>query len=187
MARIEFKNDVTRAFEEAEGSDGRMNVSSRSDGRAYYNSRDLGQCYALTFQHTAAIAAEYSFWLQNTSVDKTLVVSSIGVNAIDTARVKLWFTTGVGADGGLIVPRNLNGSSPNDAACVARETAAATPISHLAVSGIHIDQVAMSAYGHEELRLSDRVRLGQNDAVALECEQITSAVDIFGVVFFYFE
>ena len=39
MARIEYKNDGTRALEEAEGSAGRLNVSSRSDSRSYYNSQ----------------------------------------------------------------------------------------------------------------------------------------------------
>ena len=35
--KIDFKNDATRAQEEAEGSDGRLNVSGRTDSRGYYN------------------------------------------------------------------------------------------------------------------------------------------------------
>ena len=42
--------------------------------------------------------------------------------------------------------------------------------------------------GHEELRLDDRVRLGQNDAIALEVDAVTSGTPlVFGVLFGYFE
>jgi len=187
MARIDYKNDRTRASEEAEGSDGRLNVSSRADNRAYYNSRDEGQCYTMTFDHTAAADGQYSFYLQNTSTDKTLVVSSVGVNATNIARLKLWQVTGTAADGVARAPKNTNLTSPNDAAATALHDGGGTPISGLTVSGDEVDDVQLSANTHEELRLSDRVRLGQNDAIALEMDTGTSTPGIFGVIFFYFE
>ena len=110
MARIEFKNDVTRALEEMEGSSGRANVSARTDGRRYYVSRDEGQAYAMTFEHATAGDGEYSFYLQNTSPTRRLVVSSVGVNAVNIARFKLWYVTGTAANGVARIPVNLNRS-----------------------------------------------------------------------------
>ena len=44
----------------------------------------------------------------------------------------------------------------------------------------------LGAYGHEEFRLDDTIRLGQNDAIAIEYEAGTTG-DVAGVVFMYFE
>ena len=188
MARIEYKNDVTRSLEEAEGSDGRLNVSSRSDERAYYNSRDEGQTYTMTFDHASAADGQYSFYLQNTSTDKTLVVSSVGLNATNIARLKLWHVTGTAANGVARVPHNTNFASPNDAAAsTALHDGGGTAISGLTTGGIEIDDIQISANGHDEFRLLDRLRLGQNDAIALEMDLGTSTPTIFGVIFFYYE
>ncbi len=188
MARIEFKNDRTRATEETEGSDGRLNVSSRSDSRPYYNSRDEGQCYTMTFNHPSAGDGEFSFYLQNTSVNQTLVVSSIGINADDIARFKLWFVTGTATNGVSRVPMNLNRTSPNDAAAsTALHDGAGTAMDGFAVSGQEIDDIQLIKNGHAELRLTDRIRLGQNDAISLEMQLGTTTPDVFGVVFFYYE
>lgn len=188
MARIEFKNDMTRAIEEVEGSDGRFNVSSRSDPRPYYNSRDEGQSYTLTFDHATAGDGEYSFYLQNTSTTKVLVVSSIGLNATNIARFKLWEVTGTAGNGVSRTPKNTNLTSPNDAAAgTALHDGGGTAISGLTVAGAEIDDISVVANGHEEMRLSDRVRIGQNDAIALEMDTGTSTPTAFGVVFFYYE
>ena len=186
MARIEYKNDVTRGLEEAEGSDGRLNVSSRADNRAYYNSRDEGQCYAMTYEHLAAADGEYSFYLQNTSTDKTIVVSAVGVNAVAASRLKLWAVTGTATGAGDVVPHNLNFASANDAVGVFKiDTGGA--IAGLTVSGIEVDDIQIGATGHDELRLTDRLRLGQNDAIALEMDTTATTSNIFGVIFFYYE
>jgi hypothetical protein len=186
MARIEYKNDQTRATEETEGSDGRLNVSSRSDERAYYNSRDEGQCYAGTFEHAVALDGEYSFTLVNTSTDKTLVVSSVGLNNTTASRFKLWFVSGTIANGVAALPTNLNKDSSNDAQCTFTPDASGTPIT-IGTVGTQIDDVNVAANGHEELRLTDRVRLGQNDGIALEMDTTTTNTLSNGVVFFYFE
>ena len=45
--KLKVSNDVTGAIEEVQGSDGRLNVSSRSDTRSFYSSRDDEQAYVL--------------------------------------------------------------------------------------------------------------------------------------------
>lgn len=59
-------------------------------------------------------------------------------------------------------------------------------ISGLTTDGL-IDQASVQLNGHEELRLGDRIRLGQNDAIALELNIGTVTPECFGVVFFYYE
>jgi len=183
---INVHNDVSGAQEEVRGSDNRMNVSSRSDSRSYYNSRDVGQAYSLVFDFQSAAATEYGVYLQNTSSTKTIVVDAIGINAAQNARMKLHFVTGTATAGNAVTPVNLNGGSPNAADCVAREGGSeATGIAGLTIDKT-IDFAAVQADGHEEFRLDDRLRLGQNQAIAIEYDEGTGG-DMFGVIFFFFE
>lgn len=105
-----------RASVSLSGGKGRQDTSSRSDPRGYYNSRDDEEAYSIAWFHPAAANGQYSFYLQNTSTIKTLVISSIGLNADDLAKFKLWFVKGVVANGTSITPVNLNKHASNDAA-----------------------------------------------------------------------
>ncbi len=185
MARIEYKNDVTRATEETEGSDGRLNVSSRADDREYYNSRDKGQCYTMSYLHSAAVDDQYSFVITNTSTDKTLVVSAVGVNSDKLVRVQLAYVSGTIAQGASVTPVNLNADSSNDALCSAVHDNGATAITVGTLCAI-IDDVNLTVHGHLDLDIHGRLRLGQNDAVALLLKTGTTPL-ITGTVFFYFE
>lgn len=185
MARIEYTNDKTKGTEEAQGSDGRLNVSARSDDRAYYNSRDEGQCYTMVFDHQGAVAAEYSAYLKNTSTTKDLVITNITLNAVQAARIKLWFVTGTAAGGTVKTPVNLNKASNNDAAADGRQGDSGDAITGLTTDG-QIDFVFVGAAGHEEFHLGDRVRLGQNDAIAIEYDEGTTG-DFGGAIYGYFE
>ncbi len=187
MARIEYIDDVGGNFQEAHGSDSRLNVSSRADNRAYYNSRDQAQAYTWVYSHTASAAGEYSLYLQNTSVSKTLVISSIGCNSDLGVNVKLWFATGTATNGSSITGTNLNKSSSNVAAATAIEHADTTALGGFSLDVI-IDYLTVNIKSHEEFRLSDRLRLGQNDAIVLEVDAATSGTPlVYGVVFGYFE
>jgi len=188
MAQLEYYNDITRNLQPVEGSDGRMNVSARVDGRAAYNSRFQKQSYSFTYEHQVSVAGEYSFYIKNTSSDKTLVISSVGINSDLGCRVKLWFATGDVTGGTAIVPANHNKSSSNDPAATMLEHGNSTAIGGLDTPTERLDYVIIAPNGHEELRLTDRVRLGQNDAILLEVDEVTSGTpDVFGVVFGYFE
>jgi len=185
MARIDFKNDQTRALEEAEGSDGRLNVSSRSDSRSYYNSRDVKQTYSVAYDHQSAAAGEISLYIENTSSTKELVITNIGINAVENARIKMFFVEGTAAGGTVLTPTNLNKGSSNDATAIVRQAGAGDAITGLTTLGL-IDFAAAPANGHDEFRLGDTVRLGQNDAIALQyVEGVTG--DFYGVVFSFFE
>jgi hypothetical protein len=184
---ILFTSDVTGGLEKMKGSDRRANVSARSDSRGAYNSRDRGQSFSVAFDFQSASAGEYGVYLQNnSSTGNTLVISAIGVNSIEASRSKLWYVTGVAAGGIPLTPTNLNKTSGNAATATAMEGgSAATGITGLSTDGL-IDFAYIAATGHEQIRLDDRLRLGQNDAIALEYEEGTTG-DYSGVIYCYFE
>ena len=188
MSRIQFIDDVQGNFQEAHGSDSRLNVSSRADSRAYYNSRDEKQTYSFTWTFADAVTGETAAYLKNTSTDgKQLVIEEIGLNSASATRFKLNFVTGTAANGTSVTPTNLNKTSSNATAADAQEGAGtANGIGSLTPDG-EIDFAFVSADGHEEFRLRDRVRLGQNDAIEIEVFETSSAPDVSGVIFFYFE
>jgi hypothetical protein len=186
MSEIQYRNDLTRALEYSEGSDGRLNVSSRTDSRGYYISRDQEQAYSLVFDFQSATATEIGFYLKNISTSHHIVISAIGVNSTEDSKIRLVNVSGTPAAGTAITPSNMNVSSSNAASTTAFEGAsAATGITGLSVTS-QIDRLRILSGGHQEFRLDDRLRLGQNDAIALQYFEGTTG-DFEGVIFFYFE
>lgn len=185
MAKINYLDDVNGNAQEAHGSDGRLNVSSRADGRPYYNSRDLKKTYTTVYDHQSAVAGEFSFYMKNTSTTDDLVIVSVGLNAAQNARIKLHTVTGTAAGGSVVTPRNTNAGSSRTADADARQGDSGDAITGLTSEGV-IDFAAVQANGHEEFRVNETLRLGQNDAIALEYDEGTTG-DFFGVFFMYFE
>lgn len=188
MARIEFKNDRTRSLEEAEGSDGRMNVSSRADNRGYYNSRDEGQCFAAMFHFNNVATDEFAVAMKNTHTTKTLVIQTVQLGATAVMSVGLDFVTGTAAGGLAVDPVNLNKESNNDATGdFMMGMNAATGITGLTADG-HIDMTYLQAYGTSEFKIGNQIRLGQGDSIAVHIVSVV-AVDaqLGGAFFFYYE
>ena len=147
----------------------------------------LGELHEMT----DPVAGEYVAYWRNASSDKILVVSSVGVNALLAARIKLNYVTGTAAGGTELTPVNLNKASsraaPDDSVVMAMEGgAAATGVTGLTADG-EIEFLFVGADGHEEFHLSDRVRLGQNDAIGVEVDEIASTGDVFGTMFGFYE
>ena len=186
MTEITYQNDVSGSLQKAQGSDGRLNVSSRYDTRAYYNSRDEGQSYTAAFNFTASAAGEYAAYLKNTSTTKELVISHIGINSIVASGFKLATVTGTAAAGTALIPFNNNMSSNNDAAATAMEGAAAASGITGLTPVLLIDSLYTGANSHEEFRIGDTLRLGQGDAIAIEVD-VTAGGNVGGVMAFYYE
>lgn len=182
-----YEDDVTGFMARVKGSDSRGNVSSRSDSRGYYNSRDKEQSYSASFSHPASVAAEYSLYFQNTSTSKEFVLSTIGLNSDLGANVKLWRVTGTAANGVTLTPTNENLSSSITADAICIEDGAGTPISGLTNANL-IDYVKIPVDGVREMLLDDRIRLSQNEAIAIEVDAVTSGTPlVFGRLAGYYE
>jgi hypothetical protein len=187
MTTITFRSDSTGGKEDMGGSDERANVSSRSDSRGYYNARDVGQSYSSAFSFDLGEGGEFAVWLENNSTTgKQLVISHIGINCDSVSRFKLLFVSGAVTGGNAIVPTNTNPSSSNAATATCREGGTEATGLASVTPGALIDYIYCGASDHRELRLDDRVRLSQNEAIAIELQEGTTA-DISGVIFYYFE
>ncbi len=182
---IGFSSDKTNADETVRGSDGRLNVSTRADARSYYNSRDEKEAYSLVWDDASSEAGEYVLYWKNTDTNgRHLVIGSVGLNSEKAASFKLHVVTGTAAGGAAATPTNLNRAEPKVAAATAR-TADTTPVTTL-TSTVEIDHASVEADGHEEFRLQDRLRIGQDGAIAIEYEQGDTG-RTWGVVFGFYE
>lgn len=190
MPRIQYIDDVLGNFQEAHGSDSRLNVSSRADGRGYYNSRDQSESYVLIFDDANATVLDFVVYLKNIKTDgKHLVIRSAAVNCEVNTKVSFVTVTGTAGGGVAATPANLNFAGVAKTATVTALTTAdsgSTPMSGL-TADVEIDHVNCLANGHEEFRFQDQVRLGQDQAIALRMDAGTADSQIFGVIFFYFE
>jgi len=180
--RIQFQNDVTRAFEEVQGSDGRLNVSSRADSRMFYVSRDNKQAYILRIEDDDAVAADLVASLRNDSKDKQLFITDIHFNSEQDATFKIAFGDSTTPTGTAVTPVNLNKGSSNDADV--------TALGNGAVGGVTASTffatVRMGSSSLEEWGSQDALILGQNDSIVVEYDTgATGDVEID--IFFFLE
>ena len=181
---IQYTADTGAGLEKAKGSNGRLNVSSRSDNRSYYNSRDASLAFSLVWDDASSAASDFILYWKNTDVTgRALVIESIGLNSEVAASFKLHVVTGT-ASGVTVTPVCLNQAKPQAAQATAVE-AAGTAITGLTSTAV-IDHASVAADGHEEFRLNDRLRLGSEGAIAIEYEQGAGG-RTWGVVFGYYE
>lgn len=189
--RIEYINDGTGSFQEAHGSDGRLNVSSRQDARIYYNSRDESQAYSLVFDDAACTSGDFNVSLFNNRTDgKHLVLHSVDINADAVVTMKLHIVTGTAGGGAVAAtPVNLNRAGTSNTATVTASTVAnsdSSPISGLTSAHV-LDHVGIAANSHERFKVDDSIRLGQGQGLAVEANTSTAGTRVFGTLFFYFE
>lgn len=182
---IQYTSDKTKSIEKAQGSDNRLSVSSRADSRSYYNSRDESLAFSLVWDDASSAAGDFIVYWKNTdTTGKSLVIDSIGLNSELAASFKLHVVSGTAASGASISPFCLNRATPKTAQASAME-AAGTAITGLTSIGI-VDHASVATDGHEEFRLDDRLRIGQDQAIAVEFEQGTTS-RTWGVVFGFYE
>ena len=184
---IEFTSDKTGSTERAQGSDQRFNVSSRSDSRSYYNSRDESLTFSLTWQDASTATGDFVLYWQNTdTTGKVFIIDAIGLNSQYDADFELWTVTGTGGGGTAATPVCLNRATPKTA-----QANCFTAVSSTVTVGAEehrLDIVSVTALGHEEFRLFDRLRIGQDQAIAIKCDLIaTSPGKTHGVLFGYYE
>lgn len=171
--RIEYTSDRTGSNEQMKGSDNRANVSSRQNSRGAYSSRNNSLAFSLVWDDASSAAGDFILYLKNTdTTGKTMVLSTVGLNSEQAASFKLHKVTGTAAAGATVAPFCENQVTPQVAQALAME-AAGTPITGLTSDGV-FDHVGSGVDGHGEMLMDDRVRVGQDQAIALEYEQGTT-------------
>ena len=164
---IRYDDDKGRGLGTVKGSDGRLNVSSRTDSRAYYNSRDDHLVFAVPFSVTLMDADEDFVAWRNASDDKEIVITDIRVTMFEAGAIEWHIGTGTPAAGTTIVPLNLNQgaarSAPTDGTESVMMGTTTTPLTGLTSTGIVATQdIATLGLSHA-LSFGDVLRLGQND------------------------
>lgn len=158
----------------------RLDVSSRSASREYYESRDTGQVYTVISIDATAVANEETMYVQNTSTSKDMIIEKITIGADVLSQWRIKFVTGTAAGGSALTPVNLNKGSSNTAAATCRGDGAVTGLT----DDGDITIIRIDADSHDEIGFDEALRLGQDDAIAVECE-INCAAEI--VVSFHFD
>ena len=190
MAWLDFFNDITRAHERVEGSDGRLNVSSRVDDRAYYVSRDNSLAFSLIWKDAVSSALDYLLYWKNTdSNGRALVIGAIGVNAQYDAAFELYTVTGAITGGVEATPVCLNRTKPLAAAATARKAADSGSSPVIGFTEVaEIDHVFCKAGAHEEFRVRDQLRIEQDGAIVIKLNTIATDPGITsGIIFGFYE
>ena len=160
-------------------NDQRLDVSARVASREYYESRDNGQVYSAISVDATAVANEETMYLKNTSTVSDMIIDDIMISSDINSQWRIKFVTGT-ATGTAIIPTNLNKTSSN--------SALATVMGNGAVGGLtddgDIDLIRVIAGSVEDLTFNEALRLGQDDAIAVECE-ISCAAEI--VIIYHFD
>ncbi len=184
MTQITYPSDVSGSIQQVHGSDGRLNVSARADGRAYYNSRDSGNAYIVPFQDADADAAEFVVYWRNTDTTKTLVIHSISINSTISGTFILHKMNATAGTGTAIVPVNLNFASPHAAAALALKGTGGVGVGGAGTDSI-LDVIILGTTGHGDFHVDDTLRLGQNQAIAIEYDRGASSIVEGSIIGFY--
>lgn len=171
MVRIE--DGKGRGTTAAVNSVNRLDVSSRTAPRDFYISRDDGQVYTVISEDGTAVANEETIYLQNTSTTKNLFIDDIIISPDTASSWRIKFVTGTAAGSSVLTSINLNKTSSNAAEVSARGDGAITSLT----DDGDIAMIRVGANDTGEIRLEEALILGQNDAIAVECET-NSAVEI---------
>ena len=158
----------------------RLNVSSRSDERIYYVSRDNGSSYTVLSIDTPSGAGEYNFYFQNNSTSEKFYIKEITIGTIGAASFKISKVSGT-ATGTTITPTNMNFISGNIASATTMGNGAVGGLSETAV----IETVILSANSTDHIDFHDALILGQSDAIAVETDTFSSGAVHISVVGFF--
>ena len=141
----------------------RFNVSSRSDDRIYYISRDNGDAYSIVSIDTPSGANEYNLYFKNTHTTKKFHITSVRCGSAVLASFKISKVTGTAA-GTTITPTNLNTTSGNPAQATCFGNGAVTGLTESAVIAV----VRVVADSSDMYDFKDSFILGKDEAFAIE-------------------
>ena len=143
----------------------RLNVSSKTQPRAFYVSRDEGRAYNAVFEDMTCAAGDTVAYAKNNSSDRLLIIDSIEFHSAENVKWKVFSVTGTAASGETIVASNLNLQSgiPADGTYMAGNTAI-TGLANVRQVGSHRSQ----ALSDSSMDFSGALILGPGDAIAVE-------------------
>ena len=162
----------------AVGSSQRLDVSSRSNKRIFYVSRDDGRAFVWTSTFATGTTNVEVIYIKNTSTSRRLYIDSMRYSASGAAVLSVFKHTGT-ASGTTITAENLNFTSSNDAEATALGDSAVT--AGTIGNAIAFLQVASNADSNRNW--NGEIILGEGDSIIITCS--TSVTVHIGVTGFY--
>ncbi len=162
-------------------TDFRMDVSSRSDDRMYYASRDNELAYFYYSDVTPTGADDVFCYIQNTSSTQKLIIKWIRAYCASAEAIDIYVgETGTPIGGTAITPVNLNQASGNTADGAFEEGVNITGLS----GGSQLDRIRLEA-GVDAFTDFNGLILGQNNTFTLHALTGTAATEV--TIGFYYE
>jgi len=160
----------------------RLDVSARSASRQYYESRDQEQVFVATSVDATAVANEETMYIKNTSTSKDMVISEVIISTDTDSLWRVKSVTGTAAGSSALVPINLNRASSKSASATIRGDGAITGLTDVTDGTVALFRAPANNTHHHDFH--EALRLGQDDALAVECET-NAAVEI--TITFHFD
>jgi hypothetical protein len=169
---LTIEDGIGKGYQAKVDSENRLTVNAKTNVRGYFSSRDQGNAYSIVAEDADPAAGEYTVWVQNNSTNH-FIVSRIITGSTDADVVwKLWQVTGTGATAAAITPKSLNLALAISASLTAKGGAGG--VTGLTTSGMITmwnQGVANSTFVFDS---NDMIRIGQNQAIALEYDAGTT-------------
>ena len=177
---LHIEDGKGRGYISSVSESNRLNVSSKSNPRAFYISRDDGLAFNVASVDVDADAGDIICYVKNTSTTRNLYVRQIHYGSLNAALWKTWQVTGT-AGGTEISPGNLNLTSG--------KSAEATAFGSNPVTGLSLDKLLSShrntAGAHGIEPWEDVLVLGPNNAIAVEYDTGTTGPAEVNIEFHY--
>ena len=162
----------------------RLNVSSKTQPRIFYASRDFGLAFNAVYDGITCAAGDYSAYLKNTSTTRNLFISTVEFHSVESVKWKIWQVTGTAASGETVEPTELNLSKGITAEAIAMAgDTAITGLTAAAQVGSH----RSPALGDSEMDFQGALILGPGDAIAIEYDTGTTGLCSHDLYFWYEE
>lgn len=177
---MQIEDGKGRGYISSVSESNRLNVSAKTNPRAFYVSRDNGLAFYLTSIDESAVAGDIVSYIKNTSATRNLYIKNIHYGSSQNAFWKLWSVSGT-AGGTETSPVNLNLTSGKQAEALSYGN---YEVSGLSLDGL-IDSHRTLANSHDSTEWEDSLILGPNNAIAIEYDQGSTGSAEINIEFHY--
>ena len=171
MSNVLIEDGKGRGFKASVSSVNRLNVSSKSNPRAYYNSRD-GEMYTFHSSYSAS-SGDVVLYIKNDNPDKNFVVTGIWLGGANAAVWEFFQASGT-ATGTDVTGVQLNFTSGNTAQATSKGNAAVSGTANEAT--IAKFRTPATASGDADFR--ETLILGNKDAIGIIYTGTAGAIEI---------
>ncbi len=177
---LQLEDGKGRGYNASVSESNRLNVSAKSNPRAFYISRDEGLAFTISSVDESADAGDMVCYLKNTSTTRNMYIKQIHYGGDNAALWKTWIVSGV-AGGTSITPVNLNLTSGKAAEAIAFGSNPVAGLAQDSLVGTH----RTLAGAHSIDAWDDIIVVGPSNAIGIEYDTGTSGKAEVNIEFHY--